>query len=103
MTDLKKIKERDLQNQILKIAKLGGWDYYHTHDSRRSPAGWPDLVLCRPPEIIFAELKTQKGRLTAAQKHWLDMLLACGQETYVWRPEHWWNGDVASRLVSTAK
>lgn len=49
-------------------------------------AGWPDLVLCKPPKLIYAELKSETGRLTPQQRVWLTMLGECGQEWYVWRP-----------------
>jgi hypothetical protein len=35
---------------------------------------------------VFAELKTNRGRLTATQQVWLDTLAASGCETAVWRP-----------------
>src|SRR5688572_19177552 len=39
--------ERAFQAQVVKYARLMGWTAYHTHDSRRSQAGFPDLVLVR--------------------------------------------------------
>jgi len=60
---------------------------FHPFDSRRSTPGWPDIVLVRPPSVIFAELKTATGRLTPAQRTWLDALDGCpGVEAYLWRP-----------------
>jgi len=49
-------------------------------------AGWPDLTLARPPELLFAELKAPRGRLSPAQERWIELLRACGQEVHVWRP-----------------
>jgi hypothetical protein len=47
-------------------------------------------VLCRPPRLIVAELKRVGGRLTAAQRGWLDALGQCaGVECYLWCPEDW--------------
>jgi hypothetical protein len=80
------LTEKAWQNQIIELATFCGWVHYHTYDSRRSAAGWPDLVLCRPPQLIFVELKTAKGRVTRAQAEWQAWLVACGQEFYVWRP-----------------
>lgn len=82
------VSEKDWQAQIIEIAELYGWFAYHTYDSRRSAAGWPDLVLARPStgELIYVELKTDKGRLTKAQQAWLRILQDCNQETHVWRP-----------------
>ena len=68
------ITEKDLQDFILAAAEVGGWLHYHTHDSRRSPAGFPDLVLVRGSQIILVELKTQRGRVSPAQTMWLEAL-----------------------------
>lgn len=70
------------------LARLTGWMTYHTHDSRRSEAGFPDITLVnvRQGRIIFAELKTATGRTTAAQERWLAALAAAGCETALWRP-----------------
>lgn len=62
--------------------------WYHTHDSRRSPSGFPDLVIVGA-RTIFVELKSDTGRVTKAQGEWLRDLAASGQETYVWRPKDW--------------
>jgi hypothetical protein len=79
--------EKDWQAEVVDIALRCGWRRkYHTFDSRRSDRGFPDLVLCRPPRLIFAELKTNTGRVTGDQQAWLDDLAACGAEAYTWRP-----------------
>ena len=81
--------EKQFMAQVIELAKLRGWAHYHTHDSRRSEEGFPDLVLTRRPRVIFAELKSDRGKLTPAQRAWLDELRACGQEAYVFRPRDW--------------
>ncbi len=84
------ITEAQHQAAILELAQLTGWRWYHVPDSRRCPAGWPDLVLCRGDKLIFAELKTDKGRLRAAQEEWLDALAQVRVVTVrVWRPRDW--------------
>jgi hypothetical protein len=89
-----KQSERRFQDQVTQCARLKGWECYHPYDSRRSPAGWPDLALVRPPRIILVELKTDTGIVSPAQRKWLDLLVCCpGVETYVWRP-HLWDGIV---------
>jgi len=80
------LPERAWQAQIVELAGYYGWLAYHTFDSRRSEPGWPDLVLVRPPELLAVELKTDSGRLTVAQRRWLEALAACGIETHTWRP-----------------
>ena len=39
------LKESDFQRAVIEMARLHGWLVYHTHDSRRSAPGFPDLVL----------------------------------------------------------
>ena len=75
---------------VIDLADLLGWLVYHTHDSRRSAAGFPDLVFVRGERLIVAELKTERGRVSNAQSAWLAALDAIsGIETYVWRPNDW--------------
>jgi hypothetical protein len=79
--------ERDFQRQVLDLAKILGWQAYHPMLSKWSERGWPDLALCRPPRLLFAELKTERGRTTAYQDRWLALLGACpGVEVFLWRP-----------------
>lgn len=84
------ITEKQFMESVIELAKTCGWPcIYHTHDSRRSSAGFPDLVLIRPPRIIFAEFKKDaKAKTTDAQDLWLAALAGCpGVEAYVWRPD----------------
>jgi hypothetical protein len=78
--------EAAFQAQVLDLAGRLGWTHYHPYDSRRSNPGFPDLVLVRD-RVIFAELKTQLGRLSSAQAGWRDRLLAAGAEWHLWRPD----------------
>lgn len=82
------MREREWQAQVIEAARLLGWRVYHTHDSRRSEPGWPDLALVRD-RLVMAELKTANGRVSTAQEGWLDALQAAGVETYLWRPSDW--------------
>ncbi len=84
------INERTFQAAIVELARLTGWRCYHTYDSRRSEAGFPDLCMTRGGRFIAAELKTESGRVTEAQRQWLAALAACpGLECHVWRPSDW--------------
>lgn len=55
--------EAQFQAAVVQLASLHSWVSYHTHDSRRSDPGWPDVVFCRPPELLIVEFKTDKGRI----------------------------------------
>lgn len=79
--------EDELQSALIEHAQLHGWMTYHTHDSRHSAAGFPDLVLIRPPDLILWELKDAKRRVTPEQQHWLDQLVSVSNvEAAVIRP-----------------
>jgi hypothetical protein len=85
--------ERAFMAQVIRLAELFSWRHYHSHRSDHSPAGFPDLVLVRArhpkPRVVFAELKSDRGRVTADQRAWITELRACGQEAYIWRPSMW--------------
>jgi hypothetical protein len=82
------ISERDLTAYVRDVAKAFGWRRYHTWLSKHSPAGFPDEVLLRPPRLVFAELKSERGRLKPEQEAWLeDLRQVPGVEVYQWRPE----------------
>ena len=84
------VTEKDFQQQIVDLARLLRWRVYHTHDSRPSAPGFPDLVLVKGRQCIFAEVKTETGRITVEQKKWMDALAEVrGHSVIVWRPSCW--------------
>lgn len=85
------MSEAELQAKVTDLATRLGWLVFHDFDSRRSLAGFPDLVLTRGGWLIFSELKTSKGRLRPAQVQWMTRLAlvasgASNVEAVVWRP-----------------
>ena len=93
------IKEQHLQQAVIDLAELNGWLWFHDFDSRKNQPGFPDLVLVRPPHVIWVELKSERGRPTKQQKEWLKQLNQCGQECYIWRPSHYVSGIIEARLA----
>lgn len=93
--------ERQLQDVVTAAAYRAGWISYHTHDSRRSAAGYPDLHLVNGPLgiSIFRELKTMKGTLTADQRMWIRALRMAGVDADVWRPIDWFDGTIDKALA----
>ena len=87
-TSYRAISEKDFLQQVVDLARLTGWLCYHTHDSRRSCPGFPDLALVHPGrhQYLLAELKSATGRLSPAQQSWIDALQRAGIEVHVWRP-----------------
>ena len=80
---------------------LYGWRWYHSRPARTARGwvtalsgspGFPDIVAVRDAEVIFAELKTEKGRLGEEQKQWLGAFNNASYQrsgafgVYVWRP-----------------
>lgn len=83
----KPLSEAAWQKLVRRWARDMGWIVYHTRYSIGADRGFPDLVLLRPPRLMFVELKSNKGKLRPEQEEWLDNLRACGIEAYVWRPK----------------
>ncbi|MGH2878933.1 MAG: VRR-NUC domain-containing protein [Solirubrobacteraceae bacterium] len=81
--------EKQFQTAVVEYAELNGWLVYHTYDSRRSNPGFPDLVMARGYRLVFAELKSEKGRESRAQTEWLDALGRATPEVWLWRPSDW--------------
>jgi hypothetical protein len=92
-------REKDFQRAVIEYARMMGWRIHHTLPALtqrgrwitpvQGDTGFPDLVLCRPPRLIFAELKRVGGKVSSQQREWLDALQACGVECYVWYPSDW--------------
>lgn len=89
MTARRGPSEKEFLAQVVALARLRGWFTYHTHDSRRSTAGFPDLILCRRERIIAAELKVGNRQPTPEQEAWLVALWIAGVQAEVWRPSAW--------------
>lgn len=103
------MREDDWQATVVDTAEARGWLVYHTRLSKGSNKGFPDLVLVRPPRIIFAELKNENRKLEYEQEMWMaalkvvalsareqaEAILTEGLpvkplvEAHVWRPAHW--------------
>ena len=88
--------EAEFQRWVTELAEVLGWSHVHfrpamTSKGYRTPVsgplgkGWPDLVLVRE-RVIFAELKSDKGKLSPEQDWVLGELRRAGAEVYVWRP-----------------
>lgn len=83
------ISEAQFQRTVIELARLRGWAVYHTHDSRHSEAGFPDLVMARMDRLIFAELKRDGEGPSPYQALWLELLQATPAETFLWHPADW--------------
>ena len=90
--------EEEFKGQVMQLAKLRRWRLAHfrpaeTRKGWRTAvegdgSGFPDLVLVRE-RVVWAELKSARGVLSAEQIEWVAALEKAGQEIYVWRPADW--------------
>ena len=87
--------ERDFGKQVEDLLDLFGWRWCHFRPARTEQGwrtaisgyeGFPDYIAARGNRLLIAEIKSDKGKLTDQQRHWLDALWECGQEVYLWRP-----------------
>ena len=82
--------EKQFSDQFDSFARALGWLTYHTYDSRKSQAGFPDFVLVRGNRLLFAELKRVGGQPTQDQRRWLEALRGAQQvDSTLWTPDHW--------------
>jgi len=81
------ISEKQFERQVKDAASLFRHEYYHTQRSQWSPAGFPDCVMVRET-VIYAELKSEKGKLSEDQRRWLLALCRAGQRVFVWKPSN---------------
>lgn len=102
MDALPKLTERDWQGQVLGIARMFGWAWWHDRATNfpracprckaplkmaRNDPGWPDLFLVRGDTLIVAELKTDRNYPTADQRAWLDAFRGVRRiVVVVWKP-----------------
>lgn len=102
--------EAQFQQQIEQLARGYGYRVYHAPDNRpggkskrvqRVTPGFPDLVAVRPGVLLFAELKTQTGRIRPEQAEWLQLLGTVeGVHTFLWRPSDF--DDINATLARLA-
>lgn len=95
------LTERQFQQQVVHLAHLHRWRVMHVRPTigRRggqaawqtatSTPGWPDLTLWRPGQLLLVELKTDRGRLSPAQREVIGSLQDAGVDVRVWRPADW--------------
>lgn len=89
------LTEAAWQQRVVDYAQHAGWRVAHFQPAQVrgrwmtamvGHAGFPDLVLARAGRVLFAELKTQAGRVRPSQRLWL---AALGDLAVVWRPTDW--------------
>ena len=98
MPRLSPMPEAQIQRSIVNAARSFGWLVYATYRSLNSEPGFPDLVMVKNGDVILAEIKATKGRLSTGkwnkantrwlpgQDDWKAAFEECsGVEYYLWR------------------
>jgi hypothetical protein len=99
------ISEERFQQQVIELAQYHQYDIaYHNPDSRRSQAGFPDLVLISSSRrlALFRELKTDTGRVRPKQQEVLQAMVSAGLDADVWRPSDLQSGRITKELRGNA-
>ena len=90
--------ENELKSVVLNVARRAGWMIHHdlpamSRNGRwathvEGTVGFPDLVLVHPNagQLLFVELKSDKGKTTTSQDNWLAAIGLAGCENHVVRP-----------------
>lgn len=87
--------EESFQRAVMDLCAHMGLLVFHSGDSRRdSTAGFPDLVIVGKHGIVFAELKSEKGRVRPEQIAWLTALAQARATAVIWRPQ-----DIKTRRI----
>lgn len=85
---LEHVSEAQFQAQVLRWLRRAGYRTFHVHDARKSASGFPDVVAVKSGKpVLYAELKSAHGHVSAAQRAWLEDLGRCpGTSVHLWRP-----------------
>ena len=99
MTD---ISEDELLTNVIECARLLRWRVYHIRNSKRGivqgHVGFPDILALRDGQVLIAELKAERGRLTEEQDIWLREWRKAGALVHIWRPRDWLAGTIGEVL-----
>ncbi len=76
------------------IDRSGNWTTPFTGDK-----GFPDIAATDGTDVLFAELKSERGRLTEDQKTWIGLLKTTTAAVHVWRPSDLMDGRIERTLL----
>ena len=91
------MSEEEFTAWTIDLFRSQGWLVHHDRPARTSQgwrtaiqgdAGFPDIVAVRNGKVVFAELKSEKGKVSAEQKKWFDHMPGVGRSVIagVFRP-----------------
>ncbi len=73
------MSEAELRAAVVALAKRAGWLVFSlpiakTRRPVKDAVGYPDLTLARDHDVLWIELKAEKGELSTDQWRWFDNL-----------------------------
>lgn len=90
--DARRLLEGNWDSKVAKHAKAVGVLSYHTHNSERSEAGFPDRVFVGDRGLMFRELKLDDtGVVSDEQAKWILFLRKIGIDADIWWVGRDWN------------
>ena len=94
--------EGALLTRVRALAKVNGFETYHTYRSTKSEPGFPDLVLCNGVSLLIYELKSNDAKVTKEQAYWLSLLAHTAKvECGIWHPRDW--PQIVERLTRRSR
>lgn len=77
--------EKEIQNDIRRYLQLRGWYVIRIQQGMGAHKGLSDLIAVKDGRVVFAEIKTPRGRLSEYQREFEQALAAHGGEYAVLR------------------
>lgn len=93
--------ENGLKQSIMLLASENGWCWFTLPQARqvrpnKAVSGYPDMTFARDGEILWMELKAEKGEQSPKQRMWQEALRPF---CHVIRPSDWHSGRVHELLA----
>lgn len=94
--------ETQLEDHVRALCADLGVLRFHVRNSRGMAAGWPDDVLVGAQGILYRELKSEHGVLSAEQREVGEAIRRGRGNWRVWRPSDLVAGRIAAELTEIA-
>lgn len=92
-----RMPEQQLQQLVSDLCGWLGLLHFHVYYAKHMRAGWPDSVIVGR-RVIYRELKSEYGKLSADQCIVGERLKAAGADWGVWKPSDWLSGQIETEL-----
>lgn len=94
------MSEEQLEAKVKDMARKHGLVPFDQGDARRQKVrGWPDLVIIGGRDILYRELKTERGLITLEQRRVGSLLAKGGGNWSTWRPHDLIDGTIERQIA----